>query len=101
MEFQLTKHAEERLAQRAIGEITLSFLLSSGLGHEVYQKGGTILVSFKKVEKQRAKKKIQQKLRDLNRTSKQLKRLLKGIDSDSYFVINGDQAKVITVGHQY
>lgn len=82
----LTKHAEERLQQRAIPEAMLHFI--SLYGEEAHQKGGSHELRLPK--------------RAVKALRKDLKKVLQHLDSlsNAYF-IESASGEIITAGHKY
>ena len=83
---QISKHAEERIQQRAIPTIALEIL--QRYGELEYQKGGTYKVALSR----RARQQIVRECRDILRTFDR---------STDLFAIWGEHGKVITAGRQY
>ncbi|MDO6838937.1 hypothetical protein Q4602_05625 [Paraglaciecola chathamensis] len=107
---RLSKHAELRSSQRSISEEEIVVL--AGIGLEIEQKGGTVLITVPKHEKSNWIRAIKEALRLLNaahgiskrmlkRKRKVLKRLLERFcaKNQPYFIKNMDDGKVITCGH--
>ena len=80
----LTRHAGQRMRQRAINADMLALLLD--YGHTHYCHNGCNIVAFNK----KARRRIQ---RDLGKAAAQL-------HLSTYAVLSNDTAQVITVGHR-
>jgi len=61
----LTKHAEVRIQQRCIPELTLELLLQ--FGEIDYQHGGTEIIYFKAKSFEKARKHLERMLKDMDK----------------------------------
>jgi hypothetical protein len=107
---KLSRHAQERSAERCIPESELKIL--ARLGTEVQQKGGTVLLTIRKEQKNNIVAACKVALQLLktrddfdNRLVKHAKKTLKSLIKHAsakhqpFMVLNPESNKVITCGH--